>query len=117
VQEAMRQLLESLVAEKRPAEHQQRRDCPRGEGADQQCRRHQDRLVAQRPFGHSPYHWQLAVSLHAGYLLGVEGEVVAQHPRGFLCRDLCHDRHIVEHGRNIIDQRKQAAGQFRSPSR
>ena len=108
VQKLVRQFLEAFEAEKRAAQHQQRRHRPWREGADGECRRHQNRLVDERAFGHRPHHRQFALGSYPGDLLGVERKVIAQHTGGFLRRDLGHHRHVVEDGRDVVEQREQA---------
>jgi hypothetical protein len=110
VQQLVRQLLRALEAQERAAHHQQRRDQPGHEGADQQRRRHQDGLVDQRALGHRPDHRELAVGLHAGDLLRVERQVVAQHAGGLLGGHLAENRHVVQHGGDVVDEGKQTAG-------
>jgi hypothetical protein len=108
VQELVRELLDTLVAEKQTADDQQRRHQPRHKGADQQRRRHQDGLVHHRTLGHRPHHRQLAVGAHAGDLLGVERQIVAQHTGRLLGGHFGEHRHVVEDGGNVIQQGKQA---------
>jgi hypothetical protein len=51
--------------------------------------------------------------MHAGYLLRVEREVVAEYAGGLLRRDLGHRGDIIEDRRDIVDQGKQAgSGHF-----
>ena len=112
----MRQLLDTLVAQIRPAEHQQQRHRPGQQGTDQKRRGNQDHLVEQRPAGHRPDHRQLAVGLHPGDLLGVERQVVAQHAGGLLRRHLGHQRDVVEERGDVIDQCEQTATGHRHAS-
>jgi hypothetical protein len=67
-------------------------------------------LLMKRALGHRPDHRQFAVGLDAGDLLGVERQVVAQHAGGFLGRHLGKQRHVVQHGGDVVNQCKQAAG-------
>ncbi len=76
-------LLHPFETEKRAAQHQQWRNRPGDEGADQQSQWHEDHFVNERPFRHSPDHGQLAIRPHAGNLLGIERQIVAQHPAVF----------------------------------
>ena len=134
VQELVGDFLEALIAQEGAADHQQRRDGPGREGADGQRRRHQDGLVEHRALGHGPHHRNLAVGRHAGDLLRVQRQVVAQHAGGFLRRylgehghvvghgrafargHLGHDGHVVEHGGDVVEQQKQAGGHGEFPS-
>jgi hypothetical protein len=43
-------------------------------------------------------------SAHAGDLLGIERQVVTQHAGGLFRRDLGHQRDIVEHRGDVVDQ-------------
>lgn len=81
-------LLHPFETEKRAAQHQQWRNRPGDEGADQQSQWHEDHFVNERPFRHSPDHGQLAIRPHAGNLLGIERQIVAQHPRRFFAATL-----------------------------
>jgi len=110
----VRELLETLVAQEQPARDQQRRDHPGRDDAQDERRRHQDQLVDQRALEYRPDHRQLALRTHAGDLLGVHGEVIAEHARGLPRRDLGQDGHVIEHGGNVIEQGKQASGHRRS---
>jgi len=65
---------------------------------DEQRRKHEDDLVDQRALGHGPDHGNLALGAHARDLLGVEGQVIAQHAGRLLRSHLGHDGHIVGHG-------------------
>ena len=97
VQKAVRELFCPFVTEKGTAQHQYRRDSPRRDGADQQRRRHQNQLVAQRALGDSPHHRQLALSAYPGDLLGVQRQIVPQYPCGLFRRNLGHNRHVIKH--------------------
>jgi hypothetical protein len=108
VQPLVRQLFDTLEAQVKPADHQQRRDRRRQQGADRQRRRHQDQLVLQRADTHRPDHRQFALGAHPGHLLGVERKVIAEHSCGLLRRDLGHQGHVVEDGGNVVEQCKQA---------
>ena len=98
MQEFVGQLLATLKAQKGAADHEQRRDSPGNEGADEQRRRHEDDLVDQRALGHGPDNGNLALGAHARDLLGVKGQVIAQHAGRLLRSHLGHDGHIVGHG-------------------
>ena len=100
-------LLEAFEAQIGPADHQQGGDQPGGQGADGQGRGHQDGLVDQGALGHGPDHRQLAAGIDAVDLLGIERQVVTEHPGGLLGRHLGQHRHVVEHGRDVVDQGKQ----------
>jgi len=108
VQEAVRELLEALVAEIGAADHQHRRHQPGHERADGQRGRHQDQLVARRALRDRPHHRQLALGAHARDLLRVQREIVAEDPGGLFRGELGHHRHIVEHRRDVVEQREQA---------
>ena len=110
VQEPVRELLEALVAEIGAAEHEQRRHRPGQEGADGQRRRHQDGLVDERALGDRPHDRQLAAGSQAGHLLGVEGEVVAEHARGLPRGDLREHGHVVEQRGDVVEEQEQARG-------
>ena len=99
----MGQFLRPFEAQEGAAYHQQWNDQPGCEGRDQQRGRHQDRLVPQRPLGHGEHHRQFARRVDPGYLLGVEREVVAEHARGLLGRDLGHQRDVVEDSGDIVE--------------
>jgi hypothetical protein len=123
----VREFFHALEAQKRPAQHEQRRHGPGGEGAHEQGRGHEDGLVHERALGHGPDHGQLAVGAHAGDLLGVERQIVAEHARRLLRRHLGEHRHVVGHGgaflrghlghegdvvedgRDVVEQGEQAA--------
>ncbi|MDT4856299.1 hypothetical protein FQZ97_906860 [compost metagenome] len=104
VQQLVRQLLEAFVTEKSAAEHQQRGDRPGRQQDDDQRRRHQNQLVQQRALGHRPDHRQLALGPDPRDLLGIQGQVVAEHAGGLLRGDLGHQRHVVEHAGDIVKQ-------------
>ena len=104
VQELVGQLFGALEAQKGPAKHQQYRHQPGHEGADQQRAGNQETLVEQRPLGHRPHHRQLAIRRHAGDLLGIECQIVAENTGGLLGRHLGHHRDIVEQGGDVVDQ-------------
>ena len=110
VHEAVCELFEAFVAQVRAADHQQRHHGPRRKRADRERRRHEDRLVDRRAFGHRPHDRQLAVRADARHLLRIERQIIAQHAGGLLRRDLREQRHVVEHGCDVVDQRKEAAG-------
>ena len=114
VQQLVGNLLETLVAQKRAAEHEQRRDDPGKDGAQEQGGRHHDELVHRRPFEHGPYDREFTLSPHTGYLLRIEGQVVTQNARRFLRRNLGHDRHVVEQRGNVIKKRQQAGAGHRA---
>ena len=109
MQQAMRDFFEALVTKESAAQHQERRDDPREHGAQDQCCGHHDELVERRPLEHCPHDREFALGAHAGDLLGVEREVVAQDTSRFPGRDLRHDRHVIEQRGNIIEQGQQAA--------
>ena len=50
-----------------------------------------------------PHHRQFAVRVHAGYLLGVQCEVVAEHAGGLLGGDLAHQRNVIQDRRDVVD--------------
>ncbi len=106
-QKLVGQLLGPLETEVGAPQHQERGDEPGHQGADGDGSRHQNKLVAKRPLGHRPHHRQLPLGAHPGDLLGVEGQIVPQHPGGLLRRHLGHQRHIVEYAGNIVNQGQQ----------
>jgi hypothetical protein len=95
MQELVRQLLDALEAEVQPAQHQQRRDGLGRQRADGQRRGTRISLLRSEPFAHRPDHRQFALGAHAGDLLRVQRQIVAEHAGGLLRRDLGHHRHIV----------------------
>ena len=103
VQKLVGQLFRAFVTEKRAAQHQQRGDQPGSDHADQKRRRHQNQLVAQRPFRHSPHDWQLATGANAGDLLGIERQIVTQHARRLLGSHLGHEGNVVEQRGDIVE--------------
>ena len=107
MQKAVGQLFGPLETQEGPAQHQQRRDGPGCHCADEQRRRHQDRLVDHRPLGHRPHHRQFTLGAYPGDLLGIQREVIAQHPRRLLGSDLGHHRHVVQDSGNVVDQGQQ----------
>ena len=113
----MCQLLKALLAEIRSAQHQQRRDRPGNEGADGQRRRHEDGLVYHRALAHRPHHRQFAIGLHAGNLLRVECQVVAQYAGRFLGRHLAQYGNVIQDAGNVVDQRQQAGCGHRRTTR
>ena len=90
VQEAVGDLLEAFKAEIETAEHQQDRHQDRQHRGYQQGRRNQDQLVEEATLGHRPHHRDFTLRPHAGDFLRVDGQIVAQHAGGFLCRHLGH---------------------------
>jgi hypothetical protein len=122
------QFFSSLETQVLATEHEQRRNQPGRHRADAQRRRHQNGLVAQRAFGHRPDHRQLAGGLHTGDLLGVQRQIVAQHPSALFRgqgghgghvvggghalagRHLGHRGDIVEQRGDVVDQEQQAGG-------
>ena len=101
-------LLEALEAQVGAAEHQQRDHRPGREGADQQGGGNEDRLVPQRALGHRPDHRQFAVGVDPGDLLGVQRQVVAENAGGLLRGDLGHQRDVVEHRGDIVEEGEEA---------
>jgi hypothetical protein len=55
------------------------------------------------------------LGLHAGDLLGVEGEVVAEHAGGLLGGDLGHGGDVVQDGGDVVDQCEQGGSGQVSP--
>jgi hypothetical protein len=94
----------SLVAQEGAAQHQQRRDRPARHGADQQGERHEDRLVEGGSLRYCPHDRQLSLGDDAGHLLGVEGQVVTEHPGGLLGRDLRQYGDVVEQRRQVVEE-------------
>ncbi|MOA41091.1 hypothetical protein D3C78_1630240 [compost metagenome] len=99
----MGQLLHAFEAQEGAAQHQQRRHRPRQKGADQERRRHQDQLIDERTPGHRPHDGQFPVDRHAGHLLRVQRQVVAQHPGGFLGRHFGHDGDVVQNRGDVVE--------------
>ena len=100
----MGQLFEALETQVGPTQHQQGRNQPRCKGADRQGRWHQDGLVEHRALGYRPHHWELALGAHAADLLGVEGEIVAEHARRLPRCDFGHGRDVVENAGDVVEQ-------------
>ncbi|MCY1511155.1 hypothetical protein D9M68_455540 [compost metagenome] len=113
VQELVDQLLGALEAQERAAHHEQWRHQPGQPGADGQRGRHQDRLVDEGALAHGPHHRQLALGAHAGDLLRVQREVVAEHPGGLLGSNFGEDGDVIEHGGDVVEQQEQAGGHGR----
>ena len=83
--------LHPFKAQESAAHHQQRRDQPRNESADQQKRRHQNDFIEQRTLGHRPHYGQFAIRPHTGHLLGVKRQVIPQNACRFLHGHFAHD--------------------------
>jgi hypothetical protein len=110
VQELVRELLGAFEAQERAAHHEQRRHQPGQPGADGQRRGHEDGLVDERALAHGPHHRNLALGPHAGHLLRIERQVVAQHAGRFLGGHFGKDGHVVQDGRDVVEQQEQAGG-------
>ncbi len=108
VQELVGQLLDPLVAQVGPADHEQGQNGPGRHQADSQGRRDQDQLVAEGPLGHRPDHRQFALGAHPRHLLGIQGQVIAQDPGGLARRDLGHNRDVIEDCSDVVEQGEQA---------
>jgi len=116
-QQLVGQLLRPLKAEVGAPQHQQGGNEPGHQGTDGDGGRHQDQLVAKRSLGHRPHHRQLPLCPHAGNLLGIEGKIVPQHAGRLLGSNLGHQRHVIEHAGNIIEQGQQTgSGHIRHSS-
>ena len=100
-------LFAALVAKKEPAQHQKGRDRPGGQGADEQRCWHQDGLVEHGALGHGPHHGNFAFGTHAGHLLRIQRQVVAQHARGLFGRNLGQDGDVVQNGGDVVQQCQQ----------
>ncbi|MOA44035.1 hypothetical protein D3C78_1662620 [compost metagenome] len=109
VQELVGELFKAFEAQISAADHQQRRDQPRNERTDRQCRRHQDQFIDERTLGDRPDHRDFPLGPHTADLLGIECQVVTEYAGRFLGGHLGHDRHVVQHGRDIVDQQQQTA--------
>ena len=103
----VRELLHAFEAEKNSADHHERQDRDRQEGADQQRRRNQNELVDERAFRDCPHHRQLPVDIHAGHLLRIQREVIAHYAGGLRGRHLGEYRNVVEQRRDVVDEGKQ----------
>ncbi len=101
-------VFDAFEAQIKAAQHQQGRYRPGDEAADGQRRRYQDQLVLQRTDGHRPDHRQLAFGTHAGHLLCIQRQIVAEDAGGFLGGNLGHQGNVVEDRGNVVDQGKQA---------
>ncbi|MEZ5459655.1 MAG: hypothetical protein R3E65_10250 [Steroidobacteraceae bacterium] len=117
VEQLLGDLFESLVAQERAADHQQRRHRPGRKRTDRERRRHEDQLVDDRPLGDPPDNRQFPIRPHAGDLLRVQREVIAEYTSRLLRRDLGQGGDVVEHRRDVIDQRKQTATSQSTDSR
>ncbi|MNS98891.1 hypothetical protein D3C72_1332720 [compost metagenome] len=109
VQKLVRELLEALETQVRTTDHQQWRDQPRHERTDRQRRWHQNQFVDERALGHGPDYGDFPFGTHAGDLLGVERQIIAEYAGGLLGGHFAHQRHVVQHGGNIVDQHQQTA--------
>jgi hypothetical protein len=67
-------------------------------------------LVEQRPLGDRPDHGQLAVRAHAGDLLGVEREVVADHAGRLAGGHAREQGDVVEQRRDVVDEGEEPGG-------
>lgn len=56
---------------------------------------------------HGPDHGQFALGCHTGHLLGVQGQVIAQHPGCLLGSDLGQHGNVVEDAGDIVNQSEQ----------
>ena len=102
VQQLVGDFFYAFKAQIRAAEHQQRVNQPRQQGADKQCQRHQYELVNHGAFGHSPDHGQLTLGMHACHLLRVERQIITKHASGFFGGYFAHYRNIVKQRGNIV---------------
>ena len=104
VQKRMHQFFKSLITEKGPTQHQEWGDQCGRQSTDRQRRRHQYQLILEGSFGHPPYHGQFTLRPNPRHLLGIEGQVIPQHPSGFLGGYLGHDGNVIKQGGDIVDQ-------------
>ena len=104
MEKGMRQFFHPFVTQVGATEHQQRCNQPGQKSADQQRRRHQNKLVAHGAFGYRPDHRQLTFRTNAGGLLRIQRQIIPQYPGGFFCRHLGHYRYIVKHRCDVIEQ-------------
>ena len=86
VKPGMKNLLRPLKAQIGSAQHQQRSDRPGEKGHQKQGNRNNDGLVERRPLRYRPDHGQLARRADAGYLMGIQRNIIPQHPRCFFGR-------------------------------
>ena len=108
VQEAVRELLEALVAENAPPSMSNGITAHGAKALMASAAGTRMALFSREPLATAHTTGQLAVGSHAGHLLGVERQVVAQHARGLPRRDLGEDRHVVEQRGDVVDQGEQA---------
>ena len=94
----------------RPVRSPRRQDLvkPGQQRCDAERSRHQDGLVDQRALGHRPHHRQFAVGLDAADLLGIQGQVVAEHAGGLLGGDFGHHADVVQQGGDVVEQGEKA---------
>ncbi|MNN09971.1 hypothetical protein D3C81_1228810 [compost metagenome] len=109
VQELVGELLKPFKAQIGTADHQQRCDQPRNERTDRQRRRHQDQFIDERTLGDRPDHRDFPFGTHATDLLSVERQVVTEYAGRFLGGHLGHQGHVIQHGRDVVDQHQQTA--------
>ena len=107
VQEFVQQFFHAFKTQIHTADHQQGRNQRRQESGKQQRKRHQNQLVDQRAFCHRPNNRQFALGRYAGYLIGVERQIVTDHTGGFFGGDFGHHRYIVQNGGNVVQKRKE----------
>ena len=107
VQEGVQQFLHAFKAEICAAQHQQRDNQRGSQPRQQKCGRNQNQLVYQRTFGHPPDDGQFPVGRYAGYLVGVQGQIVADHADGFFRCHFGHQGDVVEYGCDVVEQGKQ----------
>ena len=109
MQETVGEFFDPFKTQEGAADHQEGDNRPGRYGADEERGGHQDQLVEGGSFGDRPHHRKLAFGGDSGDLLGVQGEVVAEHAGGFFGGDFGHHRHVVEDRRDVVDQGKKAA--------
>ena len=107
VQELVRDFLKPLVAQEQPPENQCRCNQPGRDERYRQCDRDQNTFIAERAPGDRPHHRQLALCPHTRDLLRIDGQIITEHTCRFFGGDLGHQRDIVEHCRDIIQQNQQ----------
>ena len=107
VQEFVQQFFHAFKTQINTADHQQGRNQRWQESGKQQCKRHQNQLIDQRAFCHRPNNRQFALGGYAGYLIGVERQIVTDHAGGFFCGDFGHHRYVVQNGGNVVQKRKE----------
>ena len=100
----MQQFFHAFETQVCAAYHQQRRNRGGQEERQQQRQRHEDDFVDERAFGDGPDNRQLPIGGNAGYLVGVQRQVVADYAGGFFGGHFGHQGDVVQNGRDVVEQ-------------